>query len=205
MGFYARRIFPFLVDYALRNQEAAACRARLVPLAHGTVLEVGIGSGLNAPFYTAQVDQVVGIDPSPALLGKARGRLGASAAPILLACAFAESIPLASGSIDTVVMTWTLCSLRDPRAGLDEIRRVLRPDGQLLFIEHGLAPDADVARWQRRLDPLWTRISCHLERPVDRLLEEAAFVIDAMQTGYVGDAPRMLNYLYQGRARPARP
>ena len=111
MGFYARRIFPFLVDYALRNEEAAACRARLVPQAHGTVLEVGIGSGLNAPLYTAQVNRVVGIDPSPALLGKARGRLGASAAPILLACALAESIPLAGGSIDTVVMTWTLCSL----------------------------------------------------------------------------------------------
>lgn len=202
MGFYAHRIFPYLVDWALRHEDATACRERIVPLARGQVLEIGIGSGLNLPFYGPEVEAVVGVDPSVELLAKARERTDGLGATVLLVRAMAEAVPLASKSVDTIVMTWTLCSVSDAPKALSEARRVLRPDGHLLFIEHGLAPEVDVVRWQRRLDPLWTKISCHLDRPVDRLLGEAGFKIGAMDTGYVGKGPRFATFLYQGWAKP---
>lgn len=202
MGFYSRRVFPFLVDRALRNEDASVCRSRILPLAEGEVLEVGIGSGLNLPHYGSDVTGVIGIDPSSELLDMTREQAALLSLRTLLIQASAETIPLASESVDTVVMTWTLCSIPDPLRGLREMRRVLRPSGRLLFIEHGLAPDRRVARWQQRLDPLWARISCHLERPVDRLLEEAGFVIEQLTTGYVGQGPRLVTHLYQGWARP---
>lgn len=202
MGFYERRIFPVLIDRALRNEEASVRRACLVPRAHGVVLEVGIGSGLNLPFYGPDVSGIVGLDPSPTLLTKTRERASRHGLSVLLCQGSAETIPLASRTIDTLVMTWTLCSIPDPLKALREMRRVLRVDGHLLFIEHGLAADRPVARWQRRLDPLWRRISCHLDRSVDRLLEEAGFVIEEMETGYAGQGPRVASYLYQGWARP---
>ncbi len=166
------------------------------------MLEVGIGSGLNLPHYGSRATAIIGIDPSSALIGMTREQAATLSVRTLLVQASAETIPLANESIDTVVMTWTLCSIPDPLKGLREMRRVLRPNGRLLFIEHGLAPDRQVARWQRRLDPLWTRISCHLERPVDRLIEEAGFVIEELTSGYVGQGPRLVTYLYQGWARP---
>ncbi|MWV25130.1 class I SAM-dependent methyltransferase [Methylobacterium sp. 2A] len=202
MGFYRRRVFPFLVDRALRNQDASVCRSRILPLAAGKVLEIGIGSGLNLPHYGSGVTGLIGIDPSSTLLSMTQEQAALLSVRTLLVQASAEAIPLASESIDTVVMTWTLCSIPDPLRGLREMRRVLRPNGRLLFIEHGLAPDRRVARWQRWLDPLWARISCHLERPVNRLLEQAGFVIEELTTGYVGQGPRLVTYLYQGSARP---
>lgn len=202
MGLYARWIFPTLVDRALRNEDAAACRGRILPLARGLVLEIGIGSGLNLPYYGVQVETVVGLDPSAELLRKAKRSALHRRYDMYLLQASAETIPLADRQVDTVVMTWTLCSIPNPLCALDEARRVLRPDGRLLFIEHGLAPEAEIARWQRRLDPVWTRISCHLDRPVDRLLIDAGFEMGAMTTGYVGEGPRFVSFLYQGWARP---
>lgn len=166
MSFYSRRIFPGLVDWALRNEDATACRERIVPLARGRVMEIGIGSGLNLPFYGSEVDAVVGLDPSAELLAMAKERSDGPGLSVFLIRAAAEAVPLADRSVDTVVMTWTLCSVSDAPKALGEARRVLRPDGRLLFVEHGLAPEAGIVRWQRRLDPLWTKISCHLDRPV---------------------------------------
>lgn len=202
MGFYARRIFPFVVDRTLRNEDAAACRQRIVRLARGQVLEIGIGSGLNLPFYGPAVEAVIGLDPSLELLSMARNRAGGRRPPLRLLRASADAIPLSGGTIDTVVVTWTLCSVPDPSRALEEAWRILRPDGRLLFIEHGLAPEDRIASWQRRLDPLWTRISCHLDRAVDRLLADAGFDIVDVTTGYVGTGPRFVSFMYQGWARP---
>ncbi len=205
MGFYARRVFPVLLDRAMQHADVASCRERLVPLAAGRVLEIGIGSGLNLPYYGGQVGLIVGLDPSAELLDKARSRTGGlGTPPVHLLRASAEAIPLASHSVDTVVMTWTLCSIPDPARALEEARRVLRPDGRLLFIEHGVSPEPRVEKWQQRLDPLWTRISCHLNRPVDRLLTEAGFGIGQLQVGYVGNGPKILTFMFQGWAQPKK-
>ena len=202
MGLYARWVLPPLLDWSLRNREAAACRRRVIPLAQGTVLEIGIGSGLNLPYYGERAERVVGLEPSVEMLRRALRQPGGCRCPVHLIQASAEAIPLRTGSVDTAVMTWTLCSIPDAPKALREVRRILRPDGRLLFVEHGLAPEPRVERWQRRLDPLWTRISCHLDRPVDRLIEEAEFEILRLEMGYLGRGPKPLTFMYEGCARP---
>jgi len=119
--------------------------------------------------------------------------------------ASAEAIPLRSETMDTVVVTWALCSIPDVRRALGEMRRVLHTKGQLLFVEHGLAPDPPVARWQHRLDPLWARVSCHLDRPMDALIAEAGFAITNLKTGYLGQGPRFTTFMYSGGAVPRGP
>ena len=203
MGLYARHVLPRLIAWAMRHPDLAVCRCRLVPLARGRVLEVGIGSGPNLPLYAGRpaVERVIGLDPSPALLARAAAAAATAACPVHLVQASADAIPLPDRSVDTLVMTWTLCSVPDARSALAELRRVLRPGGELLFVEHGLAPEPGVAAWQRRLDPLWTRLSCHLDLPVERLLRDAGFAPAALRTGYLGTGPRPLTFLYEGRAR----
>lgn len=203
LGIYGRWILPRLIDWTMRAEDLAPYRGRLVSRARGRVLEVGVGSGLNLPLYSPGVEQVVGLDPSAELLRRARPLAARTAFPVHLVQATAEAIPFTERSIDTVVMAWALCSLADARAGLSEMLRVLRPDGQLLFVEHGLAPEPQIAAWQRRLDPLWTRISCHLDNPVDRMLREAGFEVVELRSGYLGTGPKPMTFLYEGRARPA--
>ncbi|GGG52399.1 methyltransferase [Caldovatus sediminis] len=203
MSIYGRWILPRLIDWTMRAEDLAPYRERLVPRARGRVLEVGVGSGLNLPLYGPGVEQVVGLDPSAELLRRAAPLAARAAVPVHLVRAAAEAIPLADRSVDTVVMAWTLCSLGDARAGLAEMRRVLRPGGALLFVEHGLAPEPGVAAWQHRLDPLWVRISCHLDNPVDRILREAGFEVVELASGYLGRGPKPMTFLYEGRARPA--
>ncbi len=167
------------------------------------MLEIGIGSGLNLPFYDRDsVTALIGLDPSPALLAKAHKAAVAAGIALTTLEGSAESIPLESSSIDTVVMTWTLCSINDPARALAEIRRVLKPGGRLLFVEHGRAPDAGVLRWQRRLTPLWKRCSggCHLDRPIDGLIEEAGFGLERIDRAYM-DGPRLFTFMYEGAAR----
>jgi len=164
---------------------------------------VGIGPGLNLPFYQPAVDFIIGLDPSAELLRRASSLAVATPRPVRLVRASAEAIPPRTGSIDTVVMAWTLCSVADAQTALGEIGRVLRPEGELLFVEHGLAPEVDVASWQHRLDPLWVRISCHLDNPIDRLLRAAGFQILDLDTGYLGRGPRPMTFMYEGRARPS--
>jgi ubiquinone/menaquinone biosynthesis C-methylase UbiE len=189
----------------MRNREVGRYRARVVPQARGRVLEIGFGSGLNLPFYGEDVQQLYGLDPSATLLAMGRERAAGVVCPVALIECGAEAIPLEDGSIDTVVMTFTLCSVTDPLRVLREIRRVLRPEGALLFAEHGLSPEAQVQRWQRRLTPGWRHIAggCHLDRKVDALIGEAGFAIEELVNEYAR-GPRLMTYIYSGRAsRPA--
>jgi ubiquinone/menaquinone biosynthesis C-methylase UbiE len=174
-----------------------------VPLAAGTVLEIGVGSGLNVPFYGENVRTLYALEPSEALRRMAETRARHASFPVQFLDAGAETIPLADASVDTVVTTWTLCSIGDVRRALGEVSRVLRPAGRLIFVEHGLSPDPDVVRWQNRLTPIWRRVAggCHLNRPIDQQLLQAGFGIDDVERGYIR-GPRIAAYLYRGVARP---
>jgi ubiquinone/menaquinone biosynthesis C-methylase UbiE len=203
MGFYEEWILPALIDLSMRNKRLRPYRQRVAGAAEGRVLEVGIGSGLNLPFYAGQVRDVVGLDPSPRLLVRAQGTSHGMQLPVRLLQGSAERIPLADRSMDTIVMTWTGCSIPEIGTALRDMRRVLKIGGRLLFVEHGRAPDPGVARWQDRLDPLWIRFSggCHLNRKIDDLLADAGFRIDRLETGYIA-GPRIMTFLYEGAARP---
>ncbi len=204
MSFYRDRILPRLIHSAMRQEHLIPYRQRVLKPAEGVVLEVGVGSGLNLPFYPAGVTLVIGLDPSSRLRTMAGDAATDAAAAVEIVDGVVEDIPVSAGSIDTVVTTWTLCSVADVTLGLAEIRRVLKPGGVLLFVEHGLSSDAAVRRWQDRLTPLWKRIGggCHLNRAVPDLLERAGFRIEEMQTGYA-EGPRPMTFMYEGRARPA--
>lgn len=204
MGLYRKYLLPTLTELAMRNRTLRPERARWVPLASGVVLEVGVGSGLNLPIYSQGVRKLYALDPSEELLRMARARAAGAAFSVEFLCRPAEMIPLADGSVDDVVTTWTLCTIPNLVAALQEMRRVLRPEGRLIFVEHGRSPDPAVARWQDRLTPLWRRVTggCHLNRPIDRLLRAGGFEASEMNRGYVA-GPRVGSYLYRGMARPA--
>jgi ubiquinone/menaquinone biosynthesis C-methylase UbiE len=201
MGFYQNRILPRLIDLAMRNRELASYRERVLSAAEGRVLEIGIGSGMNLPFYAGRVTQIVGLEPAPRLLEMTREAAKDSSIPVELLSASAEDIPLPDHEFDTVVTTWTLCSIPAASAALDEVRRVLKPTGQLLFVEHGRSPEEGVKRWQNCLTPVWKRIGggCHLNRPIRELIEGAGFRIEQLQTGYM-KGPKPMTYMYEGRA-----
>jgi ubiquinone/menaquinone biosynthesis C-methylase UbiE len=203
MGFYADRVVPALIDLAMRNKRLRPYRERIVGAAEGRVLEIGIGSGLNLPLYGAGVRQVIGLDPSPRLLAWARDTAQQLPVAVDLMQASAEAIPLDENSVDTVVMTWTGCSIPGVAVALAEMRRVLRPTGRLLIVEHGRAPEPNVARWQDRLTPLWLRLSggCHLNRQIDALIEAAGFRFERLDTGYM-TALKTFTFMYEGIARP---
>jgi SAM-dependent methyltransferase len=203
MGLYARLLLPRLIDLAMRSREVSSQRERLIPRASGLVLEVGAGSGLNLPYYPTGVTRVVALDPSLPLWRLASGRVSRARIPVQFVVGSGERIPVRDAAVDTAVLAWTLCSIPDPAAALTELHRILKPAGQLLFVEHGQAPDASVRRWQERLTPLWGRVAggCHLDRPIDRLIREAGFSVDELEARYVG-RPRMGTYFYRGIARP---
>jgi SAM-dependent methyltransferase len=159
---------------------------------------------MNLPFYSSSVTHLLALDPSEPLLAMARGKRAAAGFPVEFLTQSAEEIAVESGSVDTVVTTWTLCSIPDAVRALREARRVLKPDGTLLFVEHGLAPDASVQRWQRRLNPTWRCVAggCNLDRRIDQLIRQAGFEILNLKNAYLR-GPRPLTYTYCGRARPA--
>jgi ubiquinone/menaquinone biosynthesis C-methylase UbiE len=204
MGFYRRRIVPWLTDLSMRQEQLLPYRQQAVGAAEGRVLEIGVGSGLNLPLYRGLVNSVIGLEPSPELLRMARSRASTATVPVSLLDASAEAIPLDGGSVDTVVTTWTLCTIPDALRALAEMRRVLKPGGALLFVEHGRAPEPRVARWQDRLDPLWSHLAggCHLNRKMDDLLTQAGFRIETLKNPRLPGPPTH-TFLYQGRARPS--
>jgi ubiquinone/menaquinone biosynthesis C-methylase UbiE len=203
MGFYSRWVFPRVLDLVMQQKQMIPFRERIGKAASGCVLDVGIGSGLNLPFYGNQIDRVVGVDPSPELLRFAEERARESSNSVELLRGSGEALPIEDHSIDTAVVTFTLCSVDNAAATLAEIRRVLRPNGTLLFAEHGRAPEAGVAWWQDRLTPAWSRIAggCRLNRKPDDLIRSAGFSIDGLETGYV-KGPRPMTFFYSGSARP---
>jgi ubiquinone/menaquinone biosynthesis C-methylase UbiE len=203
VDFYRERILPHLVNLTMRNRRLMPYRERVISAAEGRVLEIGIGSGLNLPLYSAPVREIVGIEPAPRLLAMSRRLASRLSLPVIFIEGSAESIPLEDRSIDTVVTTWTLCTIPAVVPALCEVRRVLRPAGQLLFVEHGLAPDDNVRKWQDRLTPMWKRIGggCHLNRPIRTIVETADFTITRLETGYM-KGPKPMTFLYEGRARP---
>ena len=203
MGFYQDQVVPLLINLAMRRQELVAYRSRVVPAAEGRVLEIGIGSGLNLPFYSRNVERLIGLDPSPKLLSMVRQNLRRNSSSVELIEGSAETIPLENTSVDTVVTTWTLCSIPNIKRALREMYRVLRPTGRLLFVEHGRAPEPNVRWWQDRLTPVWKRIGggCHLNRAIQMLIEDAGFQFDRLETGYMR-GPKPLTFMYEGSARP---
>jgi ubiquinone/menaquinone biosynthesis C-methylase UbiE len=202
VGVYAKYVLPRFIDLSMRNKETARVRGEWVPRARGVVLEIGIGSGLNLPFYSGDVSRIYGVEPSPELQKLARKRSVGKAIQVeFLSQSAEEPLPVPDQSVDTVVITWTLCSIADPGSALRQMKRVLKPTGRLIFVEHGRAPDSGVAAWQDRLTPAWKRIGggCHLNRKIDALLLEAGFAIDELRTNYL-PGPRPMTYTYQGFA-----
>ena len=203
MGFYNDFILPRLINLAMRNKELRPFRERVIGAAEGRVLEIGVGSGLNLPFYRAPVREILALEPAPRLLTMAKNASRAIGVPVKFLEASAEAIPLDEHSVDTVVTTWTLCSIPQAATALAEMRRVLRPGGKLLFAEHGQAPDASVRRWQDRLTPAWRYIGggCHLNRPIGSMIEAAGFRVDRIETGYI-PGPKPMTFMYEGGASP---
>ena len=203
MGFYQDQIVPLLINWSMRQRNLTAYRSRIIPAAEGRVLEIGIGSGLNLPFYSRNVARVIGLEPSPRLLAMARQVERTGNGSVEFIEGSAEAIPLQDASVDTVVTTWTLCSIPDALRALRDMRRVLRPGGHLLFVEHGRAPDPNVIWWQDRLTPVWKRLGggCHLNRAIGTLIEGAGFQFDRLETGYMR-GPKPMTFMYEGCARP---
>jgi len=191
----------------MRSSEILGERQRWVPRAHGRVLELGVGTGLNLAFYDRmRVTHVTAIDPSDALLGRASARVSTSPVPVELVRATGEDLPFGAASFDSALTTYSLCSVAEPARVLAELKRVLRPGGELVFVEHGRAPDAGPQRWQRWLTPMWSRASggCHLDRDVGAMLREAGFVTREGSEGYT-QGPRWLSYTFQGIASAPAP
>jgi ubiquinone/menaquinone biosynthesis C-methylase UbiE len=203
MAFYHDVVLPRICDLAMRNRRLRPYRERVVSAAEGRVLEIGVGSGLNFGFYRPGVHEILALEPDPKLLHMAGAKTGAVPEPVSFIEGSAEAIPLDDTSIDTAVTTWTLCTIPDALRALEEVRRVLRPGGRLLFVEHGLAPEWNVQRWQHRLTPLWSKISggCHLDRPIADLIASAGFRIETLDTGYA-PGPKMMAFMSEGSARP---
>lgn len=205
MNLYQRYILPFLVDTCCGAAQIQQLRSALLPQARGRVLELGIGSGRNLPFYDPdQVRELVGVDPSRELWARAKQRVATVAFPIEYHATTLEAAPIAAGSIDTVVLTYTLCTLPDPVATLLALRPLLAPDARLLFCEHGVAPDPTVHRWQRRLNGLWRRFAggCNLDRDIPALLHGAGFETSDISSEYRPRVPRIAGFHCWGTASP---
>ncbi|MBC7190897.1 class I SAM-dependent methyltransferase [Marinobacter sp.] len=204
MSLYEEKILPHIIDRACSMGQVMNLRSQVVPQARGTVLEVGMGSGLNLEFYDAdKVDLVYGLEPSRGMRKKARPNLAKSKVKVEWLDLPGEQIPLADNSVDTVLLTFTLCTIPDWQAALEQMKRVLRPDGELLFLEHGQSPHQSTRTWQNRITPAWKKVAggCHLNRPITELIQQAGFRIMELENLYVPKAPKIAGYIYKGRAR----
>ncbi|GHD46856.1 Ubiquinone/menaquinone biosynthesis C-methylase UbiE [Marinobacter persicus] len=203
MRFYDERILPHLVDKACSMGQVMKLRQQLVPLARGRVLEVGMGSGVNLALYNPeQVEHVYGLEPSEGMRRKALKNLESSPVSVEWLGLPGEQIPLADNSIDTVLLTFTLCTIPDWHTALQQMKRVLKPGGELLFLEHGEAPHETTRKWQHRITPGWKKIAggCHLNRHIADLIRQAGFEITELENLYMPNAPKIAGYLYKGRA-----
>ncbi len=206
MSFYENHVLPHLLHLLCSAEAVQQQREKVVPLAEGRVLEIGMGSGLNLPFYNRdKVEFVWGLEPSEGMRRKARKNLQNTDLKVEWLDLPGEELPLEDSSADTVVLVYTLCSIPDWSRALEQMRRVLKPGGKLIFCEHGLSPDAGARKWQDRLNPLWKKVAggCHLNRPIPSLLEQGGFHIEGMEADYVDDVPKFAGYTYWGSAGKA--
>ncbi|MES3675916.1 class I SAM-dependent methyltransferase [Halomonas elongata] len=205
MSFYESRVLPHLLHLACGNKVIERQRAALVPEAQGRVLEVGMGSGLNLPHYDPRrVELVWGLEPSAGMRHKARRGVADAPFEVRWLDLPGEEIPLETDSVDTVVLTYTLCTIPDWHRALEQIRRVLKPNGRLLFCEHGMAPDEAVRQWQDRADPWWGRMAggCHLNRAIPDLIERTGFGVQDLEAGYLPKVPKFVGFHFRGVATP---
>lgn len=203
MGIYNDLVVPRLVTCACGTKPVIRQRQKVVPRATGTVLEFGIGAGHNLPHYMPeQVDKVIGIDPCSTSWDLASQRASAARVDVEFIQASAEDIPLENNSVDSVLITFTLCTVPNPQAALAEARRTLKPSGKLYFCEHGIAPDESVAKWQRRMNPVWKRVfgGCNITRDTRELLREAGFTVDAVEQMYLPGTPSIAGFNTWGDA-----
>lgn len=203
MGFYSRHILPRLLNAAMSAKPITYQRRKVVPEAEGRVLEIGFGAGHNLPFYNAgKVSRLWALEPAEEMRKRAAARVAASPIPVEFLDLPGERIPLANDSADTVLVTYTLCTIPDVAKALGEMRRVLRPAGRMIFCEHGAAPDPGVRRWQDRLTPIWKRIGggCHLNRPIPELIRDAGLRVESLETMYLPSTPRFAGFNYWGTA-----
>lgn len=207
MSYYEDKILPHIIDKACSMGQIMNLRSQIVPLAHGTVLEVGMGSAINLQYYDSnKVDLVYGLEPSEGMRRKAQGNLSRSPVKVEWLDLPGEKIPLANASVDTILLTFTLCTIPDWHTALMQMKRVLKPGGELLFLEHGESPDEGTRKWQHRITPGWKKLAggCHLNRHIADLLSQAGFEIRELENLYVPKAPRIAGYIYKGRAvKPA--
>ena len=203
MGFYARHILPCLLDSAMSTKPITYQRKKVVPRAQGRVLEIGFGAGHNLPYYDpSKVERLWALEPAAEMRARAAARVAASPIPIEFLDLPGEQIPLDADSVDTILITYTLCTIPDVMRALDGMRRVLKPAGTMIFCEHGEAPDESVRRWQRRLTPIWKGIGggCHVGRPIPKLIQDAGFKVLDMQTMYLPGTPHFAGFNYWGSA-----
>ena len=203
MSFYDKYILPSFLNCACGSKPIKYQRSKVVPLAEGVVLEVGIGSGLNIPYYdSTKISAIIGLDPSEELNNMAKKVAADKGLEVDFILGSAEAIPLPDNHVDSVLVTYTLCTISDALSASKEMRRVLKPDGKIIFCEHGLAPDAGVAKWQARIDPYWEKIAggCHLNRDIPQLIQSAGFNIQSMEQMYLPSTPKFAGYNYWGVA-----
>ena len=204
MSFYDKYILPKVLNCTCASKPIRYQRDKIVPLAEGVVLDVGIGSGLNIPFYNkSKINYLYGLDPSKELLDIAKSIANENQLEVDFLQCSAESIPLPDKSIDTVLITYTMCTIPDVALSNSEIMRVLKDDGKLLFCEHGLAPDKNIAKWQKRINPLWGKIAggCNLNRDIPKLISSSGFKISNMEEMYLPSTPKFAGYNYWGVAK----
>lgn len=203
MGFYAKHILPRVLDAACGAKPFPRQREKVVPHAEGVVLEIGIGSGLNLPFYNpAKVTKIIGVDPDEHIWKRSADRRKACPIEIERIGLSGEDIPLGNNEVDSVVVTYSLCTIPDPVKALGEMTRILKPGGKIYFSEHGKAPDANVNRWQTRIDPIWGKIAggCHTSRDIPDILKQADVKVNDMNEMYL-PGPKLFSYHYWGVAR----
>ncbi|HXC18549.1 MAG TPA: class I SAM-dependent methyltransferase [Acidimicrobiales bacterium] len=202
MGIYAEQVLPRLQDRFMGRKDTNVVRERVCAGLAGDVVEVGFGTGLNVPYYPAEISKVFAVEPARLCMRLAEDRIAHSKVPVELAGLTGERLDLPSESFDAILSTWTLCTIPGLEKALEEMRRVLKPGGTFHFVEHGHAPDAKTARWQRRIEPLNKKIAggCHLTRPIAEYVEKAGFQIAHLDTYYLEGEPKPFGYTFEGRA-----
>jgi ubiquinone/menaquinone biosynthesis C-methylase UbiE len=202
MAIYREQVLPRFQDLVMRRKATRPVRARVCEGLRGDIVEIGFGTGLNAPYYPDGVTRVLAVEPSKVCMRIAEPRINTTPVRVEPAGLTGERLDLPSESVDGVLSTWTLCTIPDLETALEEIRRVLKPNGSFRFVEHGHAPDQRVAEWQRRLEPLNKRLAggCHLTRRISESIEKAGFTIDQLDTYYFKGEPKAFGYTFEGRA-----